>query len=118
MRTLVALAGVAALLGACSSRPSIRASDYDQSCTAPDDCTIVQELTIDGSTCSQSCVFGAIAKSAGERFAHDVEDATKNTCSRFDSAACDSGERGVACDAGRCVVVTCAAAGCADAGTD
>ena len=100
-------------IGACAGLESVRASEYDQSCSVDTDCVLVNELAVNDSQCSE-CNVGAVNAKDAPRMRDDVnemrgecpQDAPTELCKPFDGRA--------GCVGGRCTVVPKAQ----DAGAD
>ena len=87
-------------LGACGPQ-EIRASDFDQTCSVDDDCTLVFE----GDPCDCGSA-AAISKSVAEEYKtqwHDAQDACliEQNCAAFEIGS--TTDRGV-CEDGTCVI--------------
>ena len=114
-----ALGFALAAAAACSSAQSVVAADYDQSCTTDSECTLVAELKVNGSSCSESCPSGALNRRALEKFRADFAERQKE-CTSLGQPSCSVGGILSLCRASKCAAVDCTKESCpgADAGTD
>lgn len=98
---------LAVSFGACSSStaPTIKASDYDQTCAQSTDCAVIDE----GSSCCGGCGNAAINKKDLSRY---QSDATKrrSACTGVACPAYDCAYATAVCTAGKCAV--CRSASC------
>jgi hypothetical protein len=111
------LVGCSSSSSSSSSPPPMRASDYDQSCTAPSDCSVVTE----GDVCDcPGCGNAAVRSSELMRYQSDYAARTQQCPSgtRIPCPALACIESLATCVAGKCGV--CHAVGCnaSDAGSD
>lgn len=96
---------VSTLSAACASGPNeVKASSYDQSCSANADCVLVAELSVDDD-CFMTCVgAAAVSKRAETDYRRDLE-ANARQCERIPGLDCPSGQIDAECVQGRCASV-------------
>ncbi|MBX3092872.1 MAG: hypothetical protein KF801_10255 [Cryobacterium sp.] len=99
------------IASACGA-DSVEASEYDQTCSTASDCTLVDELKAEGTTCTIRCASGAINKKEQSRFDKDLATA-RGDCRQTATPLCDL-PGVVACVRERCVIGPAPA----DAGAD
>lgn len=110
---------VAVAVSACASTagpsgaPTIRASDYDQTCATSDDCVAIYE----GSLCAPcGCANAAIAKSATSTESTDAR-ARAASCPLVAGISCGAcWDSRLTCSGGRCGIVECHNGPCDDGG--
>jgi hypothetical protein len=108
---LVAFTGWIAIASACSSSPpTIKAADYDRTCTSVSDCEYIEE----GSACCITCANAAINKKDDAKYQQAVAQ-RRSACgtTACPAIACDPAPLG--CVAGRCTV--CSSPSSCPAGT-
>jgi hypothetical protein len=116
--TLIAACGTKSSTTDAGSTPSIRASDFDQSCTQNTDCVAVEDDT----PCCTVCPNAAVNKAAVSPF-NAERSKQAALCSPADrmcgGVPCYTADH-AACSAGKCVFVRCGTGPCpdADAGAD
>jgi hypothetical protein len=106
---------VLVLVAACAGLESVRASEYDQSCSVDADCVLVNELAVENSQCSE-CNVGAVNAKDAPRMRDDVTEMRGECPQDAPSALCQAFDGRAGCVSGRCTVVPNAKP--ADAGVD
>lgn len=113
-----AVAVLLSVLAACEEQETLDAGEYDASCSADIDCTLVSPLQRSGDTCTASCERQPIRRSAEAAFRQRWEEVSSR-CSEWNEPGCLMTPVRAACQSGRCVLVSCGDAPCtgdADAG--
>jgi hypothetical protein len=89
---------------ACGVESSVEAKDYDQTCSSDGDCVLVEELRVEGTSCTISCPKSAIHRKDQEKFQTELRE-ERGGCTQVSQPECAiSGA--AACVQGKCTIVS------------